>query len=87
MNIIRKAIKTIANTDRDALSKIQVTDLVGGTIAVGPRGQYVLQGDDLGVIINGEPVIAVDEYGDLEREITDADVTVAASALLGYSIA
>ena len=87
MNIIRKAIKTIANTDRDAISKIQITDLVGGTIAIGPRGQYVQQGDDLGVIINGTVVIAVDEYGDLEREITDADVTAAASALLGYSIA
>lgn len=87
MNIIRKAIKTIANTDRDALSKIQVTGLLDGTIAIGPRGQYVQQGDDLGVIINGKPVISVDEYGDLEREITDADVTVAASALLGYSIA
>ena len=87
MSIIRKAFKTIANIDRDAISKIQATDLVGGTIAIGPRGQYVQQGNDLGVIINGKTVIAVDECGDLEREITDADVAAAASALLGYSIA
>ena len=76
--IIRKAFNTIKNTDYAAAGQIKVTDLVDGAIAVGPRGQYVQESRDLGLIINGHVAAGPDD------DPTDADLRAAVAALLGY---
>lgn len=76
--IIRKAFNTIKNTDYAAAGQIKVTDLVDGAIAVGPRGQYVQESRDLGLIINGHVAAGLDD------DPTDADLRAAVAALLGY---
>lgn len=78
MSTIRKAFNTIKNADYAAAGQIKVTDLVDGAIAVGPRGQYVQESDDLGLIINGRLVAGPDD------DPTDADLRAAVAALLGY---
>lgn len=78
MSTIRKAFNTIKNTDYAAAGQIKVTDLVDGAIAVGPRGQYVQESRDLGLIINGHVAAGPDD------EPTDADLRAAVAALLGY---
>lgn len=78
MSIIRSAYRTIKNTDYAAAGQIKVTDLVDGAIAVGPRGQYVQESHDLGLIINGQVAAGPDD------DPTDADLRVAVAALLGY---
>lgn len=79
MSTIRKAYDIIKRADYDAAGQIKVTDLVDGAIAVGPRGQYVQEGDDLGLIINGRVVAGPDD------EPTDADLRAAVAVLLGYA--
>ena len=76
--IIRKAFNTIKNIDYAAAGQIKVTDLVDGAIAVGPRGQYVQESRDLGLIINGQVAARPDD------DPTDADLRAAVAALLGY---
>ena len=76
--IILKAFNTIKNTDYAAAGQIKVTDLVDGAIAVGPRGQYVQESRDLGLIINGHVAAGPDD------DPTDADLRAAVAALLGY---
>ena len=76
--IIRKAFNTIKNIDYKAAGQIKVTDLLDGAIAVGPRGQYVQESRDLGLIISGEPIVGPDD------DPTDADLRAAVAALLGY---
>ena len=76
--IIRKAFNTIKNIDYAAAGQIKVTDLVDGSIAVGPRGQYVQERHDLGLIINGQLAAGPDD------DPTDADLRAAVAALLGY---
>lgn len=78
MSTIRKAFNTIKNIDYAAAGQIKVTDLVDGAIAVGPRGQYVQESDDLGLIINGHVAAGPDD------DPTDADLRAAVAALLGY---
>lgn len=78
MSTIHKAFNTIKSTDYAAAGQIKVTDLVDGVIAVGPRGQYVQEGDNLGLIINGRVVAGPDD------DPTDADFRAAVAALLGY---
>ena len=78
MSTIRKAFNAIKNIDYAAAGQIKVTDLVDGAIAVGPRGQYVQESDDLGLIINGHVAAGPDD------DPTDADLRAAVSALLGY---
>lgn len=77
MSIIRKAFNTIKNTNYAAAGQIKVTDLVDGAIAIGPRGQYVQESDDLGLIINGHVAAGPDD------DPTDADLRAAVAALLG----
>jgi hypothetical protein len=76
--IIHKAFNTIKNIDYAAAGQIKITSLLDGAIAVGPRGQYVQESRDLGLIINGEVVAGPDD------DPTDADFRVAVAALLGY---
>lgn len=76
--IIRKAFNTIKNIDYKAAGQIKVTDLVDGAIAVGPRGQYVQESRDLGLIINGTVSAGPDD------DPTDADLRAAVATLLGY---
>lgn len=76
--IIRNAYRTIKNIDYKAAGQIKVTDLLDGAIAVGPRGQYVQESRDLGLIINGEVAAGPDD------DPTDADLRYAVAALLGY---
>ena len=76
--IILKAFNTIKNINYKAAGQIKVTDLVDGAIAVGPRGQYVQESDDLGLVINGHAVAGPDD------DPTDADLRAAVAALLGY---
>lgn len=78
MSTIRKAFNTIKNTDYAAAGQIKVTDLVDGAIAVGPRGQYVQESRNLGLIINGHVATGPDD------DPTDADLRAAVAALLGY---
>lgn len=78
MNTIRKAFNTIKNIDYAAAGQIKVTDLADGAIAVGPRGQYVQESRDLGLIINGQVAAGPDD------DPTDADLRAAVAALLGY---
>lgn len=76
--IIRKAFNAVKHTDLAAAGQIKVTDLVDGAIAVGPRGQYVQESRDLGLIINGTVAAGPDD------DPTDADLRAAVAALLGY---
>lgn len=78
MSTIRSAYRTIKNIDYKAAGQIKVTDLVDGAIAVGPRGQYVQESRNLGLIINGHVVAGPDD------DPTDADFRAAVAALLGY---
>jgi hypothetical protein len=78
MSTIRKAFNAIKNIDYAAAGQIKVIDLVDGAIAVGPRGQYVQESDDLGLIINGHVAAGPDD------DPTDADLRAAVAALLGY---
>lgn len=78
MSTIRSAYHTIKNIDYKAAGQIKVTDLVDGAIAVGPRGQYVQESRDLGLIINGTVAAGPDD------DPTDADLRAAVAALLGY---
>lgn len=78
MSIIRKAFNTIKSADYAAAGQIKVTDLVDGAIAVGPRGQYVQESRDLGLIINGHVAAGPDD------DPTDTDLRAAVAALLGY---
>lgn len=78
MSTIRKAFEAVKNANYAAAGQIKVTDLVDGAIAIGPRGQYVQESDDLGLIINGEVVAGPDD------DPTDADLRIAVAALLGY---
>ena len=78
MSTIRKAFNTIKNINYAAAGQIKVTDLLDGAIAVGPRGQYVQESRDLGLIINSEVVAGPDD------DPTDADLRYAVAALLGY---
>ena len=78
MSTIRKAFNAVKNIDYAAAGQIKVTDLVDGAIAVGPRGQYVQESDDLGLTINGRVVAGPDD------DPTDADLHAAVAALLGY---
>lgn len=78
MSTIHKAFNTIKNTDYAAAGQIKITSLLDGAIAVGPRGQYVQESRDLGLIVNGEVVSGPDD------DPTDADFRVAVAALLGY---
>ena len=78
MSTIRKAFNTVKRTDLAIAGQIKVTDLVDGAIAVGPRGQYVQESDDLGLIINGHVAAGPDD------DPTDADLRAAVAALLGY---
>lgn len=76
--IIRKAFNAIKHTEPAIAGQIKVTDLLDGAIAVGPRGQYVQESRDLGLIINGRVAAGPDD------EPTDADLRAAVAALLGY---
>lgn len=76
--IIRKAFNAIKHTEAAIAGQIKVTDLLDGAIAVGPRGQYVQESRDLGLIINGRVVSGPDD------DPTDADLRAAVAALLGY---
>nr|DAV40229.1 MAG TPA: hypothetical protein [Caudoviricetes sp.] len=76
--IIRKAFNAIKHTEPTIAGQIKVIDLVDGAIAVGPRGQYVQESDDLGLIINGHVAAGPDD------DPTDADLRAAVAALLGY---
>ena len=76
--IIRKAFNAIKHTEPAIAGQIKVTDLVDGAIAVGPRGQYVQESRDLGLIINGHVAAEPDD------DPTDADLRAAVAALLGY---
>lgn len=78
MSTILKAFNTIKNIDYKAAGQIKITSLLDGAIAVGPRGQYVQESRDLGLIINGEVAAGPDD------DPTDADFRVAVAALLGY---
>lgn len=78
MSTILNAFRTIKNIDYKAAGQIKVIDLVDGAIAVGPRGQYVQESHDLGLIINGDVVAGPDD------DPADADLRVAVAALLGY---
>ena len=78
MSTIHKAFNTIKNTDYAAAGQIKVTSLLDGAIAVGPRGQYVQESRDLGLIINGEVVAGPDD------DPTDAHLRAAVATLLGY---
>ena len=78
MSIIRKAFNAIKNIDYAAAGQIKVIDLVDGTIAVGPRGQYVQETGDAALIINGHVAAGPDD------DPTDADLRAAVAALLGY---
>ena len=76
--IIHKAFNTIKNIDYAAAGQIKITSLLDGAIAVGPRGQYVQESRDLGLIINGEVVAGPDDAP------TDAHLRAVLAALLGY---
>jgi len=78
MSTIHKAFNTIKNIDYAAAGQIKVTDLVDGAIAVGPRGQYVQESRDLGLIVNGRVAAGPDD------DPTDDDLRAAIAALLGY---
>lgn len=78
MSTIHKAFNTIKNIDYKAAGQIKITSLLDGAIAVGPRGQYVQESRDLGLIINGEVVAGPDD------DPTNADFRVAVATLLGY---
>ena len=78
MSTILNAFRTIKNIDYKAAGQIKVIDLVDGAIAVGPRGQYVQESHDLGLIINGDVVAGPDD------DPADAYLRVAVAALLGY---
>ena len=78
MSTIHKAFNTIKNIDYAAAGQIKITSLLDGAIAVGPRGQYVQESRDLGLIINGEVAAGPDD------DPTDADFRAAVAALLGY---
>ena len=77
MSTIHKAFNTIKNIDYAAAGQIKVTDLVDGAIAVGPRGQYVQESRDLGLIVNGRVAAGPDD------DPTDDDLRAAIAALLG----
>lgn len=78
MSTILNAFRTIKNIDYSAAGEIKVIDLVDGAIAVGPRGQYVQESRDLGLIVNGDVLV------DADTDPADADLRVAVAALLGY---
>lgn len=78
MSTILKAFNTIKNIDYSAAGEIKMIDLVDGAIAINPRGQYVQESRDLGLIINGTVAAGPDD------DPTDADLRVAVAALLGY---
>lgn len=78
MSTILNAFRTIKNIDYAAAGQIKVIDLVDGAIAVGPRGQYVQESRDLGLIVNGDVLV------DADTDPADADLRVAVAALLGY---
>lgn len=78
MSTIHRAFRTVERIDYPAAGQIKVTSLLDGAIAVGPRGQYVQESRDLGLIINGEVVAGPDD------DPTDADFRAAVAALLGY---
>ena len=78
MSTIHRAFNTIKNIDYAAAGQIKVTDLVDGAIAVGPRGQYVQESRDLGLIISGEVIAGPDD------DPTDAHLRAVLAALLGY---
>lgn len=78
MSTIRKAFNAIKHTEPAIAGQIKVTDLLDGAIAVGPRGQYVQESRDLGLIINGHVAAGPDD------DPTDADLRAAVAALLGY---
>ena len=76
MSTIRKAFNTIKNTDYAAAGQIKVTDLVDGAIAVGPRGQYVQESRNLGLIINGHVATGpIDDAFDIDA-IADETITM-----------
>lgn len=78
MSTIRKAFNTIKSTDYAAAGQIKITDLVDGAIAIGPRGQYVQESRDLGLVINGLVAVGPDDTP------SAADLRAAVAALLGY---
>lgn len=78
MNTIRKALYAIKHIDCLAAKRVEVIDLVDGAIAVGPRGQYVQESRDLGLVIDGHVATGPDD------DPTDADLRAAVAALLGY---
>lgn len=78
MSTIRKAFNTVKHIDLAAAGQVKVTDLVDGAIAIGPRGQYVQESRNLGLIINGHVAAGPDD------DPTDADLRAAIAALLGY---
>jgi hypothetical protein len=78
MSTIRKALNAIKHADRLSAGQVKVIDLVDGAIAVGPRGQYVQESRDLGLIINGTVAAGPDD------DPTDADLRAAVAAILGY---
>ena len=78
MSTICKAFNAVKHTEPAIAGKVRVTDLVDGAIAVGPRGQYVQESRDLGLIINGHVAAGPDD------DPTDADLRAAVAALLGY---
>jgi len=78
MSTIRRAFNAIKHTEPAIAGQIKVTDLLDGAIAIGPRGQYVQESRDLGLIINGRVAAGPDD------DPTDADLRAAIAALLGY---
>ena len=78
MSTICKAFNAVKHAEPAIAGKVRVTDLVDGAIAVGPRGQYVQESRDLGLIINGHVAAGPDD------DPTDADLRAAVAALLGY---
>lgn len=78
MSTIRKAFNAIKHTEPAIAGQIKVTDLLDGAIAIGPRGQYVQESRNLGLILNGRVAAGPDD------DPTDADLRAAIAALLGY---
>lgn len=79
MSTIHRAFNSARSIYYAAAGQVRVTDLVDGVIAVGPRGQYVLESRGLGLIINGEVVAGPDDAP------TDAHLRAVLAALLGYA--
>ena len=79
MSTIRKAFHAIKHTEPAIAGQIKVTDLLDGAIAVGPRGQYVQESRNLGLVINGRVAAGPDD-----DDPTDADLRAAIATLLGY---